>query len=76
MDVFSDPLRGKRLHVGIGRPRPLLVLYPWQGREVLCVGGVLPYYEFETEEPLTDAEWKALLDSPKAPRPPAWWSDR
>jgi len=76
VDVFHDPNRGKRLHVGIGRPRPLFVLYPWRGREVLCIGGVLPYYEFEAAEPLTDVEWKALLDSENAPKPPAWCSGR
>jgi hypothetical protein len=71
-DVFLDPTRGKRLHVGVGRPYPIWVVYPWRGRDVICVGGVMAYHEFEHDTPLTDAEWKTLLDSPDAPAPPAW----
>ncbi|MHC4860405.1 MAG: DUF3160 domain-containing protein, partial [Planctomycetota bacterium] len=71
-DVFSDPNRGTRLHVGIARPRAILVLYPWQGREVLCRGGVLPYREFEWGSPLTNGEWRSLLDSDDEPTAPAW----
>jgi len=60
------------LHVGIGRARALYVLYPWKEREILCRGAVMPYYEFPHGSRLTDAEWKALLDSPKRPAAPAW----
>ncbi|NQT88296.1 DUF3160 domain-containing protein, partial [bacterium] len=35
-------------------------------------GAVLPYYEFHSPQRLTNAEWKAMLDSPKRPAPPAW----
>jgi hypothetical protein len=33
---------------------------------------VLPYHEFAHPTRLTDAEWKALLDSPQRPELPAW----
>jgi len=72
-DVFFNPnVRSKYLEVGIARPRTLWVLYPWQGRDVLCRGAVLPYYEFTSPQRLTNAEWKAILGSEKRPAPPAW----
>ncbi len=70
VDVFSS---GKQvLEVGIGKPRALYVLYPWQGKEVLCRGAVLPYHEFVHHERLTDEAWRKLLSSPARPAPPAW----
>jgi hypothetical protein len=72
VDVFSNPNNGKVLEVGIARARALWVLYPWQGRDVLCRGAVMPYYEFTSPQRLTNAEWKAVLDSPNRPAPPAW----
>jgi hypothetical protein len=69
-DVFSGP-QG-HLHAGIGRPRILYVLYPHAGKEVLCVGSVLPYYEFQHgPERLTDEAWRARLQE-NPPPPPAW----
>jgi hypothetical protein len=59
-------------HAAVGRPRAIYVLYPYQGTEVLCRGAVLPYYEFTHSSPLTDDEWKALLDSPERPKQPDW----
>lgn len=71
-EVFFDPARGKRLHAGIGRPHPIWVVYPWHGKDVICKGAVMAYHEFERDAPLDDTEWKALLDSPAAPKPPLW----
>jgi hypothetical protein len=70
VDVFSGP--EGHLHVGIGRPRILYVLYPWQGKEVLCVGSVLPFHEFiHGPERLTDDRWmKKLTEAP--PVSPKW----
>jgi hypothetical protein len=56
----------------IGRPRELLVLYPVQGQEVLCHGAVVPYYEPELSQPLTDREWIRRLDSDERPAEPRW----
>ena len=72
VDVFANPNVGRVLEVGIARARALYVLYPWQGKELLCLGAVLPYYELTSAERLSDAEWKALLASPKRPGVPAW----
>jgi hypothetical protein len=71
-DVFSNPVAGKHLLVGIGRARHLWVLYPTKGGDVLCRGAVLPYYEFAHPQRLTDAGWKSLLDSPQRPQMPEW----
>jgi hypothetical protein len=60
------------LEVGIGRPCAIYVLYPWRGTEILCLGAVLPYYEFKSSQRLTDEEWKTMLDSPKRPDIPGW----
>jgi hypothetical protein len=70
VDVFSS--KSAHLEVGIGRPRALYVLYPFGGKEVLCRGAVLPYYEFTHSTRLDDRAWKALLDSPNCPAPPDW----
>jgi hypothetical protein len=72
-DIFSNPTRRRgHLLVGVGRPRILYVLYPYKGKEILCRGAVLPYYEFRHPGRLTDARWKSLLDSKKPPELPAW----
>jgi len=72
VEVFVNPVAGQRLHVGTGRARALYVLYPVGEGEVLCRGAVLPYFEFPHAEPLTDSEWKELLDGDARPAPPAW----
>jgi hypothetical protein len=63
--IFTNPTLNKALTAGIGRPRFLYVLYPWEGREILCRGAVLPYLESHAMTPLTDAEWRASLHHPK-----------
>jgi len=72
-EVSGLPENGKFLAAGVGRPRELYVLYPWNGIEVLCVGSVMQYYEYETGDRLTDDAWRALIDSPAAPPLPAWF---
>jgi hypothetical protein len=68
VDVFSGP--EGHLQVAIGRPRILYVLYPWNGQELLCVGSVLPYYDFLHEpDRLTDSAWTKKLDSSPPPQP-------
>ncbi|MBX9654977.1 DUF3160 domain-containing protein [bacterium] len=69
--VFSDT-QGNHLAVGVGRPRALYVLFPYQGQEILCRGAVMPYYEFVSSTVLNDAEWRSLAASPRAPQLPNW----
>lgn len=72
VDVFASPTEGRVLEVGICRPHALWVLYPVNGGELLCEGAVMPYYEFEHEERLTDADWKELLEGRDRPPVPGW----
>ena len=73
-EVAHDPNPPEQsLAAATGRARALHVLYPWRGRELLCTGAVLSYYEeWAPTKRLTDGEWKQKLDSPAAPPPPAW----
>ncbi len=71
-DIYSNPEVEGNLHVGVGRARAIYVLYPWHGQDLLCQGGVMPYYEFVDSGRLTDDEWKARLDSDARPDVPAW----
>jgi uncharacterized protein DUF3160 len=74
--LFSDLRSGAVvMHVGIGRPRLMYVLYPWQGREVLCRGVVMPYHETEAAKSLTDAEWHQQFEGGTRPPVPAWLKD-
>ena len=72
VEIHRDPNIGKSLAVGVGRPRPIYVLYPWNGGEILCRGSVMSYYEYWETGHLTDEEWKAKLDSKDAPPMPSW----
>jgi Protein of unknown function (DUF3160) len=72
VDVHYHPQQGLRLLVGVARPRLFLVLYPWKGRKVLCQGSVLSYRELTGPKPLTNAEWKTMLDGDAPPVGPAW----
>ena len=72
VDVFSA--RDGYLHVGVARPSAIYVRYPWQGRDVICRGAVLPYREFVNATRLTDQEWLERLTSDSAPPAPQWLS--
>jgi hypothetical protein len=65
-------LAPRDLIVATGRPTMMFVLYPYGGREVLCLGVVTPYFEFAHERRLTDDDWLKLLDSDKRPPVPKW----
>ncbi len=72
--VWSNPTTRATLHAAVGRPRWMWVLYPWEGRPVLCRSAVLTYHEFVEPDGkrVTDEEWKARLDSGPPPRAPEW----
>jgi hypothetical protein len=72
--AVSRPLGGgnRFLINAVGRPRELVVLYPFSGREIRCRGGVLPYYEFSDTGALTETDWRLRLDGDRRPRAPYW----
>lgn len=69
--VFNQPAEGFLL-AGVGRPQQIRVLYPWKGREIECIGAVMPFREMRSPQHLSDEEWKATLDGPSKPPAPAW----
>ncbi|RBP45846.1 uncharacterized protein DUF3160 [Roseimicrobium gellanilyticum] len=71
--ISSQPKRAMMQHVGIGRPRHLYVLYPWEGKDVLCRGIVMPYHEVEAATTLTDEAWRERFSKGgERPPIPAW----
>ena len=72
VEIASNPKTGEILGAAIGRPRALYVLYPWHGKDMLCVGAVMPYFEVKDNARLTDREWKAKLDAETPPKLPIW----
>jgi hypothetical protein len=69
--VFTRP-GADSLLAGVGLPQEIRVLYPWKGQEIECRGAVMPYYEFQSPQRLTDGEWRTRLDLTPAPEPPDW----
>lgn len=70
--IASDPRSGSVLQVGIGRPRLMFVLYPWQGKEILCRGVVMPYHEVRDKQTLTDEEWQQRQQGDSRTAVPEW----
>jgi hypothetical protein len=64
----------KVLEEGVGRAAEIFVIVPIGKKLVLTRGAIFTYYEFThpMSGRLTDEKWRALLDTPEAPEPPAW----
>jgi hypothetical protein len=67
-DVASDGA-GKLLEVAVGNPLEWDQIVPYFGRREVVKGATYSYYEFTSNNPLTDEEWRKRIDS--QPRP-AW----
>lgn len=70
--LSSNPRDGSVLHVAIGRPRKLHVLYPWKDGEIYCEGAVMPYHEMTDTRTITDEEWRKRFQGGERPPVPAW----
>jgi hypothetical protein len=70
--VYFKPEKNTCLYAGTGRPRLMYVLYPYKGKEILCTGAVIPYYEFVSPIGLTDEQWKKSFDDDERPESPVW----
>jgi len=70
--VYSRPKKNARLYTGTGKPRLMYLLYPYKGREILCIGAVVPYHEFISPIGLTDEQWKKRFDGDERPESPVW----
>jgi len=72
VEIADYPNKGTLFAVATGRPRPIYILYPWHGVEVLCVGTVSPYFEYESSRRMTDSEWTKSLGKPDSVPLPSW----
>lgn len=72
VEIANYPTKGTLFAVATGRPRPIYVLYPWHGVEVLCVGTVSPYFEYDATHRMTDLEWTQTLGKPESVPLPSW----
>ena len=78
-DVATDPNTSQVLEVGIGRVHEIYVVAPIpqeDGSLALTVarGGIFSYYEFPSDQRLTDEAWRAQLAAGQAPAQPAFTS--
>lgn len=75
-DVHTNPVRQQVLQLGVGRVLDLFVAVPDapSGGERMTQGGMYSFYEFThpMSDRLTDDQWNELLESGRAPAPPAW----
>lgn len=71
-DVHSS--QEQCLQVGVGAPLELLVIVPIGGKLYLTRGAAFSYHEFihPASDRLTDEKWQKMLQSSRAPPPPAW----
>ena len=78
VDYFYNPTKdGKKeiFHSGIGRPSIMYLIYRYNDKDYLTEGGVIPFYDFISENRLSDSEWKNLLDSASRPELKEWQKD-
>ena len=71
-EIYHNPRVGQRFHIASGRPATIYLLYPFEGKPVLCRGGVMTYYETKSGKRLDNTAWKKLLDSDSPPMRPDW----
>jgi len=65
------------LEEGTGYVSEIYAVVPVDGRLRIARGGVYSYYEFSwpIDDRLTDARWREMLNTGKAPEPPGWTKD-
>ncbi len=68
-DVAQALVQGLSLEVAVGKPVEWDQVVPFYGRRQLVRGSVYGYFEFTSDHPLTDDEWR--LKDGQEPRP-AW----
>jgi len=70
--VVPGPGTAIRFAIGTGRARELLVRYPFQQRNILCRGAILPFFRSQDDPAMGDRQWQEQLDSDERPRRPDW----
>ncbi len=69
-DIFSMP--STVLEVATGFIHPIYVLFELDGKVRIGRGGVMSYYEFESEERLNDDQWREKLRDQNPQPHPEW----
>lgn len=60
------------LEEGVGNANEIYVVVPIKGKLYLTRGAIFSYYEFGSDERLTDGEWQQKIKDNKAPKQPDW----
>ncbi|MCT4594429.1 MAG: DUF3160 domain-containing protein [Anaeromicrobium sp.] len=63
---------GAYFEVGVGPASEMYVVVPIDGKLYLTRGAVFSYYEFVSEERLTDEKWQKIIKENKEPTQPLW----
>lgn len=66
-DVAQASQTGRLLEAAVGNPLEWDQIVPFFGKKELVRGSVYSYYEFESNHPMDDIEWRKTIDS--TPRP-------
>lgn len=66
---------GKIAQIATGKPQEIYVIYPHQGKLYMGRGGVFSYYEFLSDERMTDEKWQETLLNKEEPEIPKWYQD-
>lgn len=69
-DVHTVP--GSYLEVGVGSASQIYVVVPVGNKLYLTRGAIFDYYEFVSEERLTDEAWQKMLKEKTNPARPSW----
>lgn len=69
-DVHTVP--GFYLETGVGHADQMFVVVPIGGKLYLTRGAIFSYYEFVSNQRLTDEEWQKMLKENRQPTQPGW----
>ncbi len=72
-DVYN--YNGEFLEEGVGMADEIYVVVEINGKPYLSRGAVFSYYEFTSDSPMTDEEWKEQVSAGKAPERPEWMKE-
>lgn len=72
-DVYQ--YNGEYLEEAVGMVDEIYVVTEINGKPYLTKGAVFSYYEFNSEQPLSDEEWQKQLLSGKEIKRPVWMND-
>lgn len=63
---------GGVMEAAVGLPHEIYVVVPINGKLYLTIGSVMRYYEFLSQERLTDEQWIQMLKTSEAPKGLDW----